>query len=155
AAGAEIVLTNKTVLDGAAIAALPQLRFIAVLATGYNVVDIHAARKRGVAVSNVPEYGTDAVAQHTMALLLELCHRVGDHARAVEAGEWTRSPDFCFWLTTPIDLSGRTFGIVGLGRIGHRVAALAHAFGMRVIAHAPHQRHAPRLPGFAWRTIAE
>jgi glycerate dehydrogenase len=155
AADAEIVLTNKTVLHADAVAALSRLRFIAVLATGYNVVDVNAARQRGIPVANVPEYGTDAVAQHTMALLLELCHRVGDHTRAVVAGEWTRAPDFCFWLATPIDLSGRTFGIVGLGRIGRRVAELAHAFGMRVIAHSPQQRHAPDFPRFAWRTIAE
>ena len=82
----------------------------------------------------MPEYGSAGVAQHTMALLLELCHRVGDHARAVAAGEWTRAPDFCFWLAPPIELSGLTIGIVGFGRIGRRVAALAHAFGMRVIA---------------------
>jgi glycerate dehydrogenase len=155
AADAEIVLTNKTVLHADAIAALPRLRFIAVLATGYNVVDVSAARQRDIVVANVPEYGTDAVAQHTMALLLELCHRVGDHTRAVEAGEWRRSPDFCFWLATPIDLSGWTVGIVGLGRIGRRVAHLAHAFGMRVIAYGPHQRNAPDYPGFAWRTIAD
>src|SRR6185369_2527228 len=154
AADAEIVLTNKTVLHADAVAALSRLRFIAVLATGYNVVDVNAARQRGIPVANVPEYGTDAVAQHTMALLLELCHRVGDHTRTVVAGEWTRAPDFCFWLATPIDLSGRTFGIVGWGRIGRRVAELAHAFGMRVIAHSTQQRHAPDFPRFAWRTIA-
>ena len=153
AADAEIVLTNKTVLDAKAIAALPRLRFIAVLATGYNVVDIAAARQRGIPVSNVPEYGTNAVAQHTMALLLELCHRVGDHARAVSAGAWTRSPDFSFWLAPPRELGGSTIGIVGFGRIGRRVAALAHAFGMRVIAHSPSRRDPPSYPDFAWRTI--
>jgi glycerate dehydrogenase len=155
AAAAEIVLTNKTVLDAAALDALPRLRFIAVLATGYNVVDVAAARRRGIPVSNVPEYGTNAVAQHTLALLLELCQRVGDHARAVAAGEWTHAPDFCFWLTPPIELTGLTIGIVGFGRIGRRVAALAHALGMRVIASSPRRRGAPAYPGFAWRSTAE
>jgi glycerate dehydrogenase len=152
---AEIVLTNKTVLDAAVIEELPRLRFIAVLATGYNVVDVAAARRRGIAVSNVPEYGTAAVAQHTLALLLELCQRVGDHARAIGDGAWSNAPDFCFWLAPPIELSGLTIGIVGFGRIGQRVAALAHAFGMRVIASGTGRRAAPDYPGFAWRSIPE
>ena len=152
---AHIALTNKTVLGADAIDALPALRFIAVLATGYNVVDVAAARRRGIPVSNVPEYGSAAVAQHTLALLLELCHRVGDHARAVAAGAWSRSPDFSFWLAPPIELSGLTIGIVGFGRIGRRVAALAHACGMRVIAHATLPRDAPRYEGFAWRSILQ
>ncbi len=136
AADADVVLTNKTVLDAAAITALTRLRFIGVLATGYDVVDTGAAHRRGIPVSNVPEYSSAAVVQHTIALLLELCQRVGDHARAVAAGEWTRAPDFCFWLTPPRELSGSTLGIVGLGRIGRRVAAVAQALGMRVIAGA-------------------
>src|SRR5262245_11006556 len=155
AAQAEIVLTNKTLVDAAAIAALPRLRFIAVLATGYNVVDIAAARQRGIPVSNVPEYGTTGVAQHTLALLLELCHRVGDHARAVDAGDWTRAPDFSFWLAPPTELRGLTMGIVGFGRIGRRVAALGDAFGMRVIASSASRRDAPDYEGFAWRSIPE
>jgi len=155
AADAAIVLTNKTVLTAEAIAALPSLRFIAVLATGYDVVDIAAARRRGIPVANVPEYGTTAVAQHTFALLLELCHRVGDHARAVAAGEWTRATDFSFWLAPPVELDGRTMGIVGFGRIGQRVAALAHAFGMRVIANSRSRGNPPDYPGFAWRSIPE
>jgi glycerate dehydrogenase len=137
------------------IAALPTLRFIAVLATGYNVVDTAAARRRGIPVSNVPEYGGAGVAQLTMALLLELCHRTGDHARAVAEGAWTRAPDFCFWLTPPIELAGLTMGIVGFGRIGRRVAGLAHAFGMRVIAASTSQRDAPDYDDFAWRSIPE
>ena len=155
AAGAEIVLTNKTVLTAEAIAALLRLRFIAVLATGYNVVDIEAARRRAIPVANVPEYGTSAVAQHTFALLLELCHRVGDHARAVAAGEWTRAPDFSFWFAPPVELDGLTMGIVGFGRIGQRVAALAHAFGMRVLASGRSRRGAPDYAGVAWRSIPE
>ena len=155
AADAEILLTNKTVIAADAIAALPRLRFIAVLATGYNVVDAAAARARGIPVSNVPEYGTSGVAQHAFVLLLELCHRVGDHARAVAAGHWERAPDFCFWLASPIELSGLTMGIVGFGRIGRRVAALAHAFGMRVIASSASQSDAPPYPDFAWRSIPD
>ncbi len=155
AAAADVVLTNKTLLDAAAIAALPRLRFVAVLATGYNVVDVAAARGRGVAVSNVPEYGTDDVAQHTLALLLELCQRVGDHARAVADGEWTRRPDFSFWLTPPRSLAGQTIGLVGYGRIGQRVAALARALGMRVMASSRLARAAGAEPPDAWVTIPD
>jgi glycerate dehydrogenase len=109
AAGAEIVLTNKTHLNAATIAALPALRFIAVLATGYDVVDVRAARGRGISVSNVPEYSTESVAQHTLALLLELANAVGEHDRAVHEGEWERSIDFSFWRRAPVELSGLTF----------------------------------------------
>jgi glycerate dehydrogenase len=129
---AEIVLTNKTPLDAQAIGALPRLRFIAVLATGYDVVDVAAARARGVPVSNVPEYGTESVAQHTFALLLELCNRTATHAAAVASSEWSRSPDFSFSKAPLIELAGLTMGIVGSGRIGRRVAEIARAFGMRV-----------------------
>lgn len=138
ARGAEIVLTNKTRLGREALEALPELRFVAVLATGYDVVDVAAARSRGIPVANVPEYGTESVAQHTFALLLELTNAVGEHARAVREGEWGRSPDFCFWRQPIVELAGRTIGLVGFGRIGRRVGALAHAFGMRVLASARH-----------------
>jgi glycerate dehydrogenase len=131
---AEIVLTNKTRLDAAALGALPALRFVAVLATGYDVVDVSVARDRGVAVSNVPEYGTDSVAQHSFALLLELCNRTALHARAVNDGEWSRSSDFSIWKAPIVELSGLTMGIVGSGRIGRRVADIARAFGMHVVA---------------------
>jgi glycerate dehydrogenase len=134
ARAAEIVLTNKTVLDAGTIGQLPRLRFVAVLATGYDVVDVAAARARGVTVSNVPEYGTDSVAQHVFALLLELCGHVAMHDAAVHAGEWTRSPDFCFWKMPLVELAGLTIGIVGYGRIGRRVAEISHAFGMQVLA---------------------
>ncbi len=134
ARGAEILLTNKTRLGRSVLDALAELRFVAVLATGYDVVDVSAARARGIPVSNVPEYGTESVAQHTFALLLELTNAVGEHARAVRDGEWGRSPDFCFWRQPIVELSGRTIGLVGLGRIGRRVGSLAHAFGMRVLA---------------------
>jgi glycerate dehydrogenase len=133
ARGADIVLTNKTPIDARAIDALPDLRFVAVLATGYDVVDLAAARARGVAVSNVPEYGTASVAQHVFALLLELSNRICLHAAAVAAGEWTRSPDFSFWKTPIVELAGKKLGVVGLGRIGRRVAEIGRAFGMEVI----------------------
>src|SRR5512143_551844 len=155
AAGAEIVLTNKTVLDAAALAELSALRFIAVLATGYNVVDVAAARARGVRVSNVPVYGSADVAQHTLALLLELCHRVGDHSRAVHEGAWSRAPDFCFWLTPPRTLEGQTMGIVGYGRIGRQVAQLARALGMRVLASSRLARPSGGEPPDGWRTIPD
>jgi glycerate dehydrogenase len=155
AADAQVVLTNKTLLAATTLAQLPRLRFIAVLATGYNVVDGAAARVRGIPVSNVPEYGTQSVAQHVFALLLELCHHVGLHDSAVKAGEWTRSVDFCFWKTPPIELSGQTMGIVGLGRIGRRVGTLAHAFGMNVLAAGGTRRDDPGYRPFAWSTIPE
>lgn len=150
---AEIVLTNKTLLTAATLAQLPRLRFVAVLATGYNVVDGVATRARGIPVSNVPEYGTDSVAQHVFALLLELCHHVGLHDEAVKAGEWVHSADFCFWKSTPIELAGLTMGIVGLGRIGGRVGALAHAFGMNVLAAGGTRRDDPGYRPFAWTEI--
>ncbi len=131
---AEILLTNKAPLDAATLAALPRLRFVSILATGYDIVDVAAARARGIPVSNVPEYGTDSVAQHTFALLLELTNRPASHAAAVAAGEWSRSADFSFWKEPPIELAGKTIGIVGLGRIGRRVADIARAFGMTVTA---------------------
>lgn len=133
AAGADVLLTNKTPISREAIAALPALKFIAVLATGYNVVDTVAARARGISVSNVPVYGTDTVAQHTIALILELCNRVGLHNAAVQTGEWGACPDFCFWKTPLVELMGKTLGVVGFGRIGRRVAEIARAFGMHIL----------------------
>lgn len=136
AAGAEIVLVNKTPLDREQIEALPELRYIGVLATGFNVVDLAAARDRGIPVTNVPEYGTGAVAQYTMALMLELASRVGLHDAAVKRGAWLTCPDFCFWEVPMVELAGRTLGIVGYGRIGRAVARLAEAFGMNVLVHS-------------------
>jgi glycerate dehydrogenase len=155
AAGADIVLTNKTPLSRTTLEQLPNLRFIGVLATGYNVVEIEAALQRGIPVANVPEYGTDSVAQHTFALLLELCHRVGRHDAAVQAGEWTRSQDFCFWDSPPIELAGLTMGIIGFGRIGQRVGTLAHAFGMSVVATVGTRRSTPPYEPFAWLETTE
>lgn len=131
---AELILTNKTVVDRKVIAKLPKLRYIGVLATGYNIVDVQAARERGIPVCNVPEYGTPNVAQATFALLLELTNRVGHHAQTVRDGRWCDSPDFCYWDYPQIELAGLTMGIVGLGRIGQAVARIAAAFGMQVLA---------------------
>ncbi len=152
AAGASIVLTNKTRLDAGILQKLPELRFVAVLATGYDVVDTKAAAAAGIAVANVPEYGTDSVAQHVFALLLELCHRVGDHNAAVHAGEWQRASDFSFWHQPPIELAGKTIGLIGFGRIGRRVAELARAFGMQVVAHSRSER---ADAGVTWLDLAD
>jgi len=146
ARGAECVLTNKTVLAAETLAALPELGYIGVLATGYNVVDIEAARQRGIVVTNVPSYSTEAVAQHTIALLLEWASRVGAHDRAVHAGRWAnQSPDFSFTVAPTRELAGRTIGLVGLGDIGQAVARLATALGMKVIA-SNRSGRAPELP---------
>jgi glycerate dehydrogenase len=132
---AEIVLTNKVPFSRDTLNQLPKLKYIGVCATGYNVIDIAAARERGIVVTNIPEYGTDAVAQFTFALLLELCHRVGLHDESVHAGEWQNNADWCYWKSPQIELAGRTFGIVGFGRIGRRVGQIASALGMHVLAH--------------------
>ena len=133
---APIVLTNKTVISAGVMANCPSLRYIGVLATGYNVVDIAEAKKRGIIVTNVPAYSTPTVAQHTMALLLEICLHVGHHSRAVHEGRWSASRDFCFWDYPLMELQGKTIGIVGYGSIGKEVAKLAQAFGMKVLAYS-------------------
>lgn len=130
--GASLLLTNKTPLTAATLAGLPGLRYIGVLATGYNVVDTTAARERGIVVSNVPAYGTDSVAQHVFALLLELAQHTGLHARSVAAGDWARNPDWCYWHTPLVELAGRHLGIIGSGRIGRTVGRIGEAFGMTV-----------------------
>jgi len=135
AASAELVLVNKTPLPSATIAQLPKLKYIGVLATGTNVVDLVAARERNIPVTNVPAYSTRSVAQATFALLLELTNRAGHHAQRVRDGAWTEATDWCFWDFPLAELDGQTFGIVGFGRIGAAVAEIAHAFGMPVIAH--------------------
>ena len=141
AQGAEAVLINKTPLDAATLARLaPTLRYVGVLATGYNVVDLVAAKALGVTCCNVPGYGTAAVAQFTFALILELCHRVGLHSDSVKRGDWHRSQDFCYWLTPQHELAGKTLGLIGYGNIGRAVGALGEAFGMRVLAASGHGR---------------
>lgn len=138
-ASAEIVLTNKVALNRDYLMAVPTLKYIGVTATGYNIVDVPAARECGVMVTNVPTYGTQSVAQMTFALLLELTQHVGHHAQTVRDGRWTRSPDFCYWDHPLIELDGLTIGIVGFGRIGQAVGKLAQAFGMKVLAHSRKQ----------------
>jgi len=142
-AGAEIVLTNKTPVTRESIFALSNLKYIGVLATGYNIVDIAAARERNVAVTNVPTYGTKSVAQHTFALLLELTQHAGHHAQTARDGRWTKSPDFCCWDFPLVELDGLTMGIVGYGRIGKAVADLALAFGMKELVASASPRNAP------------
>lgn len=132
---AEAVITNKTPLTKEVFEACPQIQYVGMLATGYNVVDVEAAAKRGIPVCNIPTYGTAAVAQMTLALLLEACQHVGAHSDAVKAGEWTKSADWCLWKYPLIELAGKTMGIIGFGRIGQAVGILAKAFGMRVLAY--------------------
>jgi len=134
AAGAELLITNKAVIDRAAIEALPELRYIGVTATGTNIVDREAARARGVVVSNVPSYGADSVAEHTLGLMLEGVKHLSRHLGAVRAGRWSQQPDFSFTVAPVSLLAGKTLGLVGLGAIGGRVAELARAFRMTVIA---------------------
>jgi len=136
AANSEIVITNKAIVHRPQIEAMPKLKYIGVTATGYNVVDVEAARKQNIIVTNVPTYGTRSVAQHTFALLLELTQHAGHHAQTVRDGRWVRSADWCYWDKPLIELDGLTMGIVGYGRIGQAVAKLAEAFGMKVITSA-------------------
>ena len=131
---AEIVITNKTPITRAVLGACPSVRFIGVLATGYNVVDTACARERGIPVSNVPAYGTAAVGQFTIALMLEICHHVAHHSETVFAGKWEHCPDFCYWDYPLIELDGKTMGIIGFGRIGQATGRIARALGMRVLA---------------------
>jgi glycerate dehydrogenase len=143
AADADILLTNKTVLNAAILRESPRLKYIGVLATGTNVVDLAAARARGIPVTNVPTYGTKSVAQMTFALLLELAHHTGHHAQTVREGRWTQSVDWCYWDFPLVELDGLTMGLVGFGRIGRAVSELAAAFGMKVIAYDPVAASAP------------
>ena len=137
---AEIAVTNKTPITRAVIDACPNLRAIAVLATGYNVVDTAYARTKDIPVMNVPVYGTDNVAQYAIALLLEACSQVGHHDRSVHAGEWTRSVDFCYWQKPLIEVSGKTAGIIGFGRIGQAVARILSAMNVHVLAYSRSER---------------
>ena len=130
----EIVLTNKVPITEKLLDACPNIKLICVQATGYNIVDTAACARRGIPVCNVPDYGTAAVAQFTLALMLELCHRIGHHDAVVHEGKWCRMSNFCFWDTPQMELGGKTLGIIGFGRIGQATAKLAQAFGMQVIA---------------------
>jgi len=138
---AEIVLTNKVPFGRDRFAALPNLKYVGVTATGYNIIDLKAAREHGVTVTNIPAYSTASVAQMVFALLLELTQQVGRHHHLVRWGHWSEAPDFCFWDRPLVELEGLTMGLVGFGQIGRRVAAIAAAFGMRVLAHTAHPEH--------------
>lgn len=135
----EIVLVNKVPITERILDSCPNIKLICVQATGYNVVDCEACKKRGIPVTNVPSYGTAAVAQFTLALILEMCHRIGLHNHSVHQGDWIKSTNFCYWLTPQMELGGKTLGIIGFGRIGRAVGKLANAFGMRVIAYSRSQ----------------
>ncbi len=146
AAGAQIALTNKTILDRHVIDSLPDMSYIGVMATGYNVVNLERARERGIPVTNVPEYATQSVAQMVFALLLDMTQHVAHHADTVRSGRWCKNPDFCYWDYPMIELDGRTMGIIGYGSIGRSVARIAHAFGMHVLVYDIREDH-PEEPG--------
>jgi glycerate dehydrogenase len=152
---AAVLITNRVPVTAQAIEQAPALRLIAVSFAGYDSVDVQAACRRGIVVANVPEYGTNSVAQFVFALLLELCHHVGLHAEAVRAGEWARSISFSFWKTPLIELAGKTMGIVGFGRIGRDVGELAHAFGMAIMAFDRARSAPPAYEPFAWTDLDE
>jgi len=132
---AEIVFTNKTPLTKGVLDKLPNLKYIGVLATGYNVVDVEAAKKSGIIVTNIPTYGTDSVSQMAIALLLEICHHIGTHNESVKNGEWSNNIDWCYWKYPLIELSGKNMGIIGYGRIGQLTGKIAQALGMKVLAY--------------------
>lgn len=137
---AEVVYTNKTPITKETMDACPGMKFIGVLATGYNIVDVAAAKEKGIPVSNIPTYGTAAVSQFAIALLLELCHHIGEHSDAVKAGEWTNNPDWCFWKYPLVELAGKNMGIIGFGRIGQDTGKIAQALGMKVLAYDAFKR---------------
>ncbi len=147
---AEIVVTNKTPISRATMDSCPSIKFVAVLATGYNVVDCAAAKEKGIAVSNVPTYGTDSVSQFAIALLLELCHHIGHHSDAVHAGRWENNIDWCFWDYPLIELAGKTMGIIGFGRIGHRTGQIAKALNLNVIVNDSYVNKAFVEEGFEY-----
>ena len=136
----EIVLLNKVPITRSVLEACPCVKLICCLATGYNVVDIDAAKERGIPVCNVPAYSTQAVAQFTVGLLLELCHRIGHHDQLVHQGAWSSCPNFCFWDTPQMELAGKTMGIIGFGQIGQAVGRIAAALGMKVLAYSRSRR---------------
>lgn len=141
---AEVVFTNKTPIRKAVIDACPQMKFISVLATGYNVVDYVYAREKGIPVTNIPTYGTAAVGQFAIAMLLEICHHVAHHSEAVHQGRWESCPDWCFWDYPLIELSGKTMGIIGFGRIGQQTGRIAKAMGMKILAFDHHPKDSGR-----------
>ena len=152
---ADVLITNKTPLTEETINDLPHLKYIGVLATGYNIVDTSAAKRRNIIVTNVPSYSTMSVAQLTFALLLELCHHVQKHSDSVMEGKWAESVDFCNWDFPLIELSGKTLGIIGFGNIGKKVADIATVFGMNIIAASRHETDQSERKNFRWAEINE
>lgn len=151
----EIIFTNKTPISAQVMEQCPGIRYIGVLATGFNVVDCQEAKRRGIPVCNIPSYGTDAVAQFTIALLLEICHHIGHHSQAVREGRWSQNPDWCFWDYPLIELSGKTMGIIGYGRIGQKTAEIAQALGMKVLAYDVRGRERLAGPGCGFAELPE
>lgn len=152
---ASVVLTNKTPLNEEIFKACKNIKYIGVLATGYNVVDVVSAKEHGIVVSNIPTYGTTAVAQFVFALLLELCHRVGHHSNRVAQGAWASSKDFCFWDYPLVELYGKTIGIIGFGRIGHQTSIVARGFGMKVLAYDSYVNKEWEKEGVSYVTLDE
>ena len=150
AQGAQMLLTNKTVLSRQIIESLPQLQMIGVLATGYNIVDIEAAKQRGIPVCNVPAYSTDSVAQLIFAFLLQHANHVLEHTRSVQQGDWVRSQDFSYMVAPQVELAGKTIGFVGFGHVAQKTADIAQAFGMKVIAYSRTMKGQEHRPGFQW-----
>jgi len=155
AQGAEILITNKTPLTKAIIDTLVELKYIGVLATGYNIIDIDAAKHKGIVVTNIPTYGTTSVAQMVFALLLELCHHVQEHSNEVRHGVWSECEDFCFWNYPLIELYGKTMGIIGFGRIGQQTADIAAVFGMNIIAFDSFKSEQSHRNDFKWGELEE
>jgi glycerate dehydrogenase len=153
--GAEVVFSNKVPLMANVLEQLPDLKLICILATGTNNVDLEAASRLGMEVRNVPAYSTLSVAQHTVAMLLELTNRTGSYSDSVHSGDWIKSRQFCYWHHQIPELAGRTAGIIGFGQIGRATAALLHALGMRILAYARTPRDEPDWPGFAFRSIED
>lgn len=155
AQGAAVLVINKVKLPAKMLHGLPELKLVAVTATGFDCVDAAAAREAGIAVCNVPIYGTDSVAQHVLAMILYWCHRVDLHDVAVHRGDWSRSPDFSFWKTPLVELAGKTLGIAGFGRIGQRVGELGHAFGMHILVESRSRKNPPDWANFRWGSREE
>jgi len=152
---ADVLIVNKTQVREPSLEQLPSLRYITLSATGYDVVDVAAAGRRGIPVSNVPIYGTDSVAQYVFSAVLHLWHNISVHDEAVKAGEWTRNPDWSFWKRPLVELAGKTIGVVGFGRIGRRVGELAHAFGMSVLAYDTYRGADPGYAPFSWSSLED
>ncbi len=152
---APVVLTNKVPLDAGTMDQLPELKLIAVTATGYNVVDVAAAESRGITVCNVPVYSTQSVAQHVFAMLLSYLHRVEAHHDAILEGQWQKRNNFSFWLSPINELTGKTFGVIGFGRIGQATAKLAQAFGLKIMIHSRTQKEVPGFESARWGSIEE